>query len=132
MPPDPNLTPNAFDPLGDDDPVHEQMRMRKPKQEHRKITGRFLRGPIPWAWLEQAGALPGRALFVGLVLWQMRGAFKRSTFRYCLNKSHHDGVPRRTAVRAIQALERAKLIRVVRKPGSGLEVTILDEEKEVD
>jgi hypothetical protein len=132
MTPDPDPIFGAFSPLVDDDPVHEQMRRRKPKpkRRRRRIVGRFLRGPISWAWLERAAALPGKALFLGLLLRQMSGAFKRSTVRYCLNKSNADGIPRRTAFRAINALERAGLIRVVRKPGSGLEVTILDQESD--
>jgi hypothetical protein len=30
----------------------------------------FLKGPIPWIWLEQAGRPPGKAFAAGLVLWQ--------------------------------------------------------------
>jgi hypothetical protein len=68
MSPDPDLTSSAFDPLADDDPVHEQMRRRKPKRERRQSVRRFLRGPIPWAWLQEAGMLPGKALMVSLLL----------------------------------------------------------------
>jgi hypothetical protein len=34
---------------------------------------RFLKGPIPWPWIEAAARLPGKALAVGLVLWREAG-----------------------------------------------------------
>ena len=40
---------------------------------------RFLKGPVPWPWLMQAMALPGKALAVGLMLWLEHGMTGRKT-----------------------------------------------------
>src|SRR5262245_9648819 len=89
-------------------------------------ASRFLKGPVPWPWLQRAMLLPGKALAVGLRLWLLYGMTGPGTVKLCLSQCTDDGIPARTARRAIQALERAGLVSVVRKPGRGLEVTILD------
>jgi hypothetical protein len=70
--------------------------------------------------------LPGKALAVGLILWQLRGMVGRDTVTFCLARAEADGIPTTTARRAVRELERAGLIAVCRKPGRGLEVTLLD------
>jgi hypothetical protein len=89
-------------------------------------TERFLRGPVPWRWLQRAMALPGKALAVGLILWHLRGMAGRRTVTFCLARAAADGIPTTTARRAVRALERAGLVAICRKPGRGLEVTLLD------
>jgi len=91
-----------------------------------RLPGKFLKGPVPLAWLQQAMRLPGKALAVGLLLWLERGMKGRRTVHFCLSRAATDGIPTTTARRAIRALERAGLVRVERKPGRGLNVTILD------
>src|SRR5262245_52827324 len=97
-----------------------------PKQPRRRCTDRFLKGPVPWRWLLEAMALPGKALAVGLMLWQLRGMAGRDPVLFCLTRAAADGVPTTTARRAVRALEDARLVSVERRPGRGLEVTILD------
>ena len=70
--------------------------------------------------------LPGKALAVGLMLWLQRGMSGRRTVLFCLARAAADGIPTTTARRAIRELERAGLVSIKRKPGRGLEVTILD------
>jgi len=70
--------------------------------------------------------LPGRALAVGLMLWLLRGITGRRTVQFCLARATANGIPATTARRAIRALERAGLVAVVRRPGRGLEVTLLE------
>jgi hypothetical protein len=86
----------------------------------------FLRGPIPWAWLDRAGRLPGKALALGLVLWQSAGVLERRTVRLCLASSRVLGLNEYSARRGLQALEHAGLVEVRRRPGRGLDVTILE------
>ena len=85
-----------------------------------------MRGPVPWRWLLRAMTLPGRALAVGLILWQLRGMAGRRTVTFCLARAATDGIPTTTARRAVRELERAGLVAIYRKPGRGLEVTLLD------
>jgi hypothetical protein len=85
----------------------------------------FLRGPVPWAWLEQAARLPGKALALSLVLWREAGRKNRrevrlSLARVCL------GVSEQAARRALRQLAGAGLVFVRRLQGRSLEVTIND------
>jgi hypothetical protein len=96
------------------------------RQQRRRRAGRFLKGPVPWRWLALALALPGKALAVGLMLWQLRGMTNRATVLFCLTRAEAEGIPTTTARRAISRLEAAGLVAVRRRPGRGLDVTILD------
>jgi len=86
----------------------------------------FLKGPIPWAWIDRAGRLPGQALKVGLVLWQKAGYTGKGTIRICLARMRSLGLSEASARRGIKNLEKAGLIKIQRKPGRGLLVTLLN------
>jgi hypothetical protein len=92
----------------------------------------FLKGPIPWAWLDLASRLPGKALALGLVLWQSAGFHGRRTVHICLANSRALGLNKHSARRGIRALERASLVEVRHRPGRGLDVTILEVRAETD
>lgn len=85
----------------------------------------FLKGPIPWDWLVQAGRLPGQALPVGLVLWREAGCENRRTIPFRLSLARQFGMHSDTARRALHALEQAGLISTRCIPGRHLEVTLL-------
>jgi hypothetical protein len=88
-------------------------------------TERFLKGPIPWPWLEVAARLPGKTLALALALWREAGYRRRRTVKLCLNRVEL-GVTRQASRRALRCLEAAGLVSVARQPGHGLEVTLLD------
>jgi hypothetical protein len=88
--------------------------------------GKFLKGPVPWAWLQRAIPLSGKALAVGLILWKEAGCTRKQTLHFCLARAAADGIPTTTARRAMRQLEQAGLVAVQRRPGCGLEVTLLD------
>ncbi len=95
-----------------------------PPPRHRKGT-RFLKGPVPWEWLEVAGQLPGKALVVALMLWREAGCSGRRTVS--LNQSQIGmGVDRYAARRGILALESAGLVKTEHHNGAALRVTLLD------
>ncbi|HTB77318.1 MAG TPA: hypothetical protein VK762_28935 [Polyangiaceae bacterium] len=83
---------------------------------------RFLRGPIPWTWLLRAMSLPGRALHVGLHVWQLAGMRGSAVVALSLSRL---GVERTSASRGLAALERAGLVQVARGRGRKPIVTIL-------
>ena len=97
-----------------------------PKSRQGGRSGRYLKGPVSWPWLSRAMALPGKALAVGLILWHLRGMAGRNTVLFCLTRAEAEGIPATTGRRAVKALERAGLVSVVRRPGRGLDVTILE------
>jgi hypothetical protein len=79
---------------------------------------------VPLAWLDRAARLPGQALAFGLILWFKRGLTGNTTVSLCLEHVGF-GVSEQAGRRAINALAEAGLVSVVRKPGRGLQVTIL-------
>jgi hypothetical protein len=95
----------------------------KPKPP-RPRPEQFVKAPLDW--LARAGALPGKALAVGLALWFLRGVKKRTTVRLTGGTLEKFNVERRAAYRAVCQLEGAGLIRVVRHRGKGPSITILD------
>jgi DNA-binding transcriptional ArsR family regulator len=88
-------------------------------------SGAFLLGPLPWGWLDRAARLPGQALAVGLILWFRHGLTGAKALRLCLERVGF-AVSEQAGRRAVRALEGAGLVSVVRRPGRGLDVTILD------
>src|SRR5579885_1671455 len=87
---------------------------------------KFLKGPIPWKWLERACRLPGKALQVALLLWYAAGCTRNRTVRLCLNGTLPEGLNRQSARRGLRRLVEARLVEVRHFPGKGLEVTLLD------
>jgi hypothetical protein len=92
----------------------------KPRQ-----PGKFLKGPIPWPWLERAMPLPGKALHVGIQVWHQVGLTRSSVVSISMSGMAKVGVSRFAASRGIAALEKASLISVVRHAGRKPVVTIL-------
>jgi hypothetical protein len=93
------------------------------KQPPRHKPGeKFLKGPIPWPWLASASSLPGKALAIGLAVWREAGCRNERTVP--LNLSNQ-GIPRRTAQRALQALASARLVSILHREGRPTLVTLL-------
>jgi hypothetical protein len=93
-----------------------------------RVKEKFLRGPIPLVWLEQACQLPGRApLAVALAIWWLRGMRDRfDRLPLTSDSLRRFGVFNRQAKdRGLRALERAGLIRVERRQGKNPMVAIL-------
>jgi len=86
---------------------------------------RFLKGPVPWSWIEVAAALPGKALEVGLCLWRLAGAMKSTTIRLGNREVERLGIDRFAKSRALVALQNANLIRKVSRPGRAPLITIV-------
>jgi hypothetical protein len=87
---------------------------------------RFLKGPIPWDWLEKAAQLPGKALAVGMALWLWAGMKRSRRLSLSISSLSAMGVKRNAGYRAMNELERAGLISVVRHTGRKPKVTLLD------
>jgi hypothetical protein len=90
------------------------------------VTRRFLKGPIPWNWVIRASQLPGNALAVGLCLWRLKGATKRTDIELGNSEVEPFGIDRSGKSRALAELERAGLIKLQRKPGRWATITLLE------
>ena len=91
------------------------------KQKRRRSE--FVRGPIPLVWIARAAVLPGRALAVGLAIWFIVGAGRRSN-AVCPSLLSRFGVSRKVAYRGLRALEHAGLVKVERHRGRCPRVTV--------
>ncbi len=86
----------------------------------------FLKGPIPWNWLQKASMLPGKSLHVGIGLWKRSGMQKSRTVKLSNVAMEDIGVDRFAKRRALEALEKAGLISVQRGQGRSPIVTLLN------
>ena len=114
---------NPFDPSRIEPAPAHVSTGREGRPPRHKPGEKFLKGPIPWRWIELVGSLPGKALAVGLVLWREAGC--RNERSVPLNLSGLP-IPRRTAQRALQALETAGLVSVLDRKGRPPLVTLRD------
>ena len=88
-----------------------------------KRRERFVRMPLPWISL--AARLPGRVCQVAIALWYLTGVKRVTTVKLSANLCRQFGVDRHAVRRALQQLESAHLVSVVRKPGQLPLVTVL-------
>src|SRR5262249_313238 len=96
---------------------------------------RFLSGPIPMGWIEQAAPLPGRAWHLACALWFESlchfGKVKPATVQPTRRTLQRFGLAsEKTYYRALEKLERAGLVRVEAQRGKRPLVTILPVENE--
>lgn len=94
------------------------------KPRHKSPRGWFLKGPIPGAWLEAAGRLPGKCLHVGLAIWHVKAM--RREIRVTRGLLDRFGVKAGAGRWALAKLQAAGLVTVERKPGCSPVVTILE------
>ena len=98
----------------------------KRRPPRHKPNQKFLRGPIPWAWLMAAARLRGRALHVALILWHHAGLKNHRTVSFCLRWATDFGMSRDTARRCLRNLVAAGLVTTNARRGRGLLVTLND------
>ena len=87
---------------------------------------KFLMGPIPWAWLQRAGQLPGHALHVANIIWFQAGLTKSATVPLASKELRAMHVTRKVAARALRDLETVGLVTVERRSGRQPRVTLLE------
>jgi hypothetical protein len=123
------VKPDPFDPdaLRLDGVNFDAARIGTSKKPPRHRPGeKFLRGPIPWTWLQQAARLRGSALAAALLVWFEAGCRKSRTLPLCLTRAAEFNLSPDTMRRGLRQLETAKLLTIRRPPGRGLSITILD------
>ena len=102
----------------------------KPREKapRHKSGERFLRGPIPMAWLLRASKIAGRGkgLHVAIALWYLSGLNRQaSTVKLSGTVLREFGVDRHAGYRGLEKLEKAGLVSVIRHRGRSPLVSIL-------
>lgn len=96
------------------------------KASRKRITGRFLRGPIPLEWLMKAGQQSGQALHVAIAIWFLTGVKNTNSVQLSNKLLSEFGVNRYSKRRALKQLANAKLISVEQGRGKSPVVTVLE------
>lgn len=108
--------------IADDTRIRTPARRKPPRPRQGE---KFLKGPIPWPWLQRAMSLPGKALHVGIRLWFEMGLARVGEVPVSLTGMQALGVSRFAAARGLRALEAAGLVSVNRHSGRKPVVTVL-------
>ena len=109
--------------LADSPPIGHKPSTQLPRH---KPGQKFLRGPIPWIWVQQAAKLPGKALHVAVALWFLAGLKNRRDVPLSMTRLAAMGVSRWAAYRGLKALEGANLVEVSRHRGRNPIVSLSD------
>lgn len=96
------------------------------KASRKRITGRFLRGPIPLEWLMKASQLSGQALHVAIAIWFLTGVKNTNSVKLSNKLLSEFGVNRYSKRRALRQLTSADLISVEQGRGKSPVVTVLE------
>lgn len=93
--------------------------------------GRFLQlSHVPIKWLARASRLPGKALAVGLSIWSLALAVKKTTVMVTPSNVEPFGIDTSAKSRALTALANAGLISVDRRRGRFPIVTLMSVDQE--
>ena len=96
-----------------------------PLREPEGRAARFVKGPIPAEWLEQAARLSGKALHAALAIRYLDGFRGTGTVQLRPSTRNDYGMDRFSCNRALDQLKAAGLITVLRKAGAAPVVTIM-------
>lgn len=107
---------NNQTPLGENPQQHRSLK-------HSKL---FLKGPIPFRWLQIANSLGGSTGIVATGLWFYVGICKSRYFKVDSKLDQFTGVTRQTRQQALKKLKTAGLIHVTNPEGSYPYVEILE------
>ncbi len=125
------LDPDDFRAPAETD-VNALMQRRPTKPPRHRQGEKFLKGPIPWTWLQQAMNLKGKALHVALLLWREAGMTGKRTIGFNQSAQVENGVLLDAARKGLRALQLAGLVTVTHYNGRALEVTLLETAPETD
>jgi hypothetical protein len=96
--------------------------MPKPQSKTARL---FLKGPIPFTWLQKANSLGGSTGIVATGLWFYVGINSSKYFKVDSKLDQFTGVTRQTRQHALQKLEIAGLVKISNPKGSYPYVEIL-------
>jgi hypothetical protein len=85
-----------------------------------------LYGPIPWRLWLPASWLPGKSLQTAAVCWLLAGWARSAEFELAMGAWADFGLTRFSCARGLDALERAGLVSVTRRPGWSPVITLRD------
>ncbi len=112
-------------------PTNSTRKAQSPFRRRLSPDAPFLAGPVDLVWLSQARNLGVTALWVGLMLWFIRGLRRSDRFLVSNMAMRKWSVEPDAKTRALHKLEKAQLISVERRGKRNPIVTILPVHTEV-
>ena len=106
-------------------PTNSTRKVQAPFRRRLSLDAPFLAGPVDMEWLSQARKLGVTALWVGIVLWHLRGLRKSNSIIVSNMTMRKWGIEPDAKTRALRKLEKAQLIAVERRGRRSPMVTIL-------
>ncbi len=91
-----------------------------------KTGDRFLKGPIPMAWLNKAMQLSGKAFHVAIIIWYLAGMKSNRQVKLTQKELDVFNINRNAKYRALAELKAANLICVDSGNGKNPLITLLD------
>ena len=82
-----------------------------------KVNEYFVKGPIPLRWLRQAGALPGKAFTLGILLFWSYGMNPNRPIKVTRQSLKNFSISEDAYRDGLKRLEEAGLVSVSRPPG---------------
>jgi len=115
----------SSDKLDDPDDLDlEEISMAKSTKSTAKQAP-YLRGPIPWWWLQQAVARGGSALATGLAVWHLRSLNRNLTFKASLGLLRkYTGLSEKATRDGLHRLEAGGLLTATRPAGQSPTITL--------
>ena len=89
---------------------------------------KFIKGPIPFKWIQTASLLGANEARMAWLLWFLYGVNKGAAFTVSNNRAAEFGIERRQKYRALSSLEKAGLISVKGRPGTAQKITIIPDD----
>ena len=97
---------------------------RKKIIQHQQLLRKFIKGPIPFKWIQTASCLGANEARLSWLLWFMHGINKGSTFTISNKRAKEFGIERRQKLRALSSLKKAGLISIEWRLGKSQKITI--------
>ena len=93
--------------------------------QHQQSLRKFVKGPIPFKWVQTAALLGANEARLAWLLWFMHGVTKGASFTVSNNRAEGFGIERRQKYRALSSLEKAGLISIVCRSGTAQKITVI-------
>jgi hypothetical protein len=87
------------------------------KDEKLIINGKFVKGPIPWSWLEKAAHVDSMALSTAWIIWFYYGVTGKRIFKFSNAHLETFNISRQAKSRVLKKLEAAGLIKITKAVG---------------
>jgi hypothetical protein len=91
-----------------------------------KAGERFLKGPIPMAWLNKAMQLPGKSFQVAIIIWYLASMKNNRQVKLTQKELDIFNINRNAKYRALAELKSVNLISLYSENGKNPTVTLLD------